>query len=174
MSYYQLEKYLAAQTTLAYSMDTTQDLLYFPAVSFCPGFKKDKVRELVWPILHSIDSNKSYEDTFPDTAEGMRQLWDEMTYSVDEIIVDFDADYQFVNTSNNDSFVNGYVPADLLGKGKVGCLSLEQHDTFSGRCYTVNTWCQVRTKIRQKNRENKNNHGSKTCSKLMIENKVCC
>ncbi len=154
MTYYQLGKYLAAQATLAYRVDTSQDFLDFPSISFCPGFKKDKVRELAWPTLYLdpqfTHSNDTREDTFPTTAEEMRKVWDEMTFGPDEIIINFDADYQFSNVSNNETWVNGYVPADLLGKEKVGCLSLKQHDTYSGRCYTFNTWCQVRkTKIRQ-------------------------
>ncbi len=111
MIYNQLGKYVAAQATLAYRVDTSQDLLDFPAVSFCPGYKKDKVRELVWPTLylnpHFTDSNKSYEDTFPTTAEEMHQVWDEMTFGPDEIIIDFDAEYQFANMSNNNPFMNG-------------------------------------------------------------------
>ena len=43
----QVEKYLAGQTTLSKSRRPDEEL-YLQAISFCPGFRRDKVGGLSW------------------------------------------------------------------------------------------------------------------------------
>ncbi len=144
MTYFQLKKYFEGQATVAFSVETWHDRLDFPAVSFCPGFKREKVVELVWPVrfLNSdyYEVNETYEDTFPTTREGMEALWREITYGPDEIVLAIGAQYQGLSFSVVSSV--RYRPEEILGK-RIECLSFDQHHTISGRCYTVTTWCKV-------------------------------
>ncbi len=143
-SYFQMRKYFEGQATVAFSVETWHDELDLPAVSFCPGFKRERVVELVWPVrflnTDRYKVNETYEDTFPTTREGMEALWDEITYGPDEIILTVGAQYQGLTFDETGSVT--YRPEDLLGR-RIGCLSLDRHDTISGRCYTVTTWCKV-------------------------------
>ncbi len=143
MSSFQLRKYIGGQTTLAHSVENWHEKLDFPAISICPGFRRDKVTELVWPSRFNHKemwyTTETFEDTFPTTREGMDALWDELTFGPDEVLLNFVAAYQ---PGFNIVNPNKYTVDDLLGK-KEDCLSLEQHDTLTGKCYTLTTWCQV-------------------------------
>ncbi len=142
MIYAQMNKYFASQSTVAYNIDTTHDILDFPAVSICPGFKVDKVKELVWPI-HVWDLlvfTENYDDTYPTTRAGMEELWDEITYSPSEILNFIGLDYH--EDPKNATWAY-HRPDDLLNK-KIGCVSLDRHDTLTGKCYTITTWCKVK------------------------------
>lgn len=143
MIYFQMQKYINAQTTIASQIDSSNDKLGLPSISLCPGFKKDLVSKLIWPIrmydytLYGI--NDTFEDTFPTTREGADALWDEYTYKPDEIFMSIGATFENIKYGTN-AVADG--PLDLLNK-KDGCVSLSRHDGLLGKCYTINTLCKV-------------------------------
>ncbi len=142
MIYAQMNKYLASQSTVAYNIDTSHDILNFPAVSICPGFKVDRVKKLMWPIRvwEPPVFTKNYSDTYPSTRAGMEELWNEITYSPSEILTWISLDYH--EDPENATWIY-HTPDDLLNK-KIGCVTLDQHDTLTGKCYTITTWCKVK------------------------------
>ncbi len=145
MTSFQLRKYLSGQTTVAHRVEDWHRELPLPAVSFCPGFREEKVRELVWPsrFLHEelFNTSDTFDDTFPAGRAEADALWDELTFKPEEVIVKIGARFQGVEYQS--TIKDFYSAQELLDK-KVGCLMLEQHDTLSGKCYTVTTWCDVK------------------------------
>ncbi len=144
MTYMQTSKYFAAQSTVAHHVDDTQAALDFPSVSVCPGFKTKIAKKLVWPI-HMWEhvpgeEEEDYSDTFPTNKEEMERLWEEITFSPSEILIGIGSDFNENHTVTERIYYN---PDKLLAEGRIGCLSMEQVDTITGRCYTITTWCKA-------------------------------
>ncbi len=67
---FQIKKYASNQNTIARTSEH-HDELYFPAMSFCLGFRRERVLKLPWFLLTG-DVN---DDTFPATKEEADELW---------------------------------------------------------------------------------------------------
>ncbi len=144
MIYYQMSKYIEALTTVAIKADASNDKLGLPSITLCPGYKRDLVSELVWPIrmydYTLYDTNDTFADTFPTTREGADALWNEYTYKAEEIFLSIGATFQNIKYGDGDAMPNK--PLELLNR-EDGCVSLVQHDGLLGKCYTINTLCEV-------------------------------
>ncbi len=98
----------------------------FPAISFCPGFKRDRVIELVWPykwLNRHYNTTGNFSDTFPTTRkvymaedylaqkmkvnhknifrEEMKKVWKYLTYTPEEVFFTFMATFQPGNSRNS-------------------------------------------------------------------------
>ena len=130
----QVRKYLGRQVTLSRSSETFSEL-HLPDVSICPGFKRQKVLQqhqwMRWISRWGLNDNTS----FPRTKEEAEALWDDVTYDVDEIILEVG-----LHKGGTDG-VEIFTAKDLLQRNTSHCISVLEHDTLSGRCYSVRSHC---------------------------------
>ncbi len=129
----QVKKYLNRQVTISRSTENFAEL-HLPDISICPGFKKQKALEHEW-MKSILQWRLLGNESFPKTREDAEVLWKDLTYAADEIF--------------KEVFLNRGTPIDvervsakqlLQGAGD-DCLSLLEHDTLSGKCYTVHFNC---------------------------------
>ncbi len=133
----QIKKYISNQRTIARSSEF-HDELYLPAMSFCLGFHREKVLKLPWMTWFDGED----DDTFPTTKEDAEKLWEDVTLGPEDVEMYVLGpkkevrSYFELNVLNAAKRING-------SRGAEGCLVVEEHDTLTGKCYTVQWKCPV-------------------------------
>ncbi len=133
-SAFQFKKYASNQRTIARSSQIYSEL-HMPAISFCLGYDKEKILQLPWLQL---DGDKQ-DDRFPATKDKAREVWEDVTLDVEEVGVVLTHSNPLSGTNNKHDIV-----AFLRGfKGPNDCFRAEEHNTLSGKCYTLDWRCPV-------------------------------
>ncbi len=132
----QVRKYARGQKTITRSSQTLTEL-DLPGISFCLGFKKEKVLKLPWMLVGEGNTGVGEDDTFPSTAEAAEALWDDITFDLEDIrvtlylIIDSEATLLAENLNK----LIGVTGEDDDGNRTL--LEVQEHNTLSGKCYTL-------------------------------------
>ncbi len=105
--------------------------LWYPPISFCPGFKTHYKATAIW--FHFYDKFDINATVFPETKEALRHLWEETTFRLGEIV-------QSVRLTRNGIAVHSLDPRKRNPKSEE-CIDVKEQSTYSGRCYTLNFPC---------------------------------
>ncbi len=142
ISLQQVRKLTENKVTVARSVEPRSELP-MPAISFCPGFKREAL-EGRWPLSFGDDFDPSQYPDFPRSKEEMMAAWDEAAVRLEDLVIE-------ISFSGADGVAkNKYKPSELLVDGNNGsvheCVHFEQHDTFTGRCFSLVYTCPVPAK----------------------------
>lgn len=130
-AYIMMAKFNSGRLTVTSSVYYRPELAY-PALSVCPGFKKDKIGDYVWPILlgsRNRPSTKAVIESiteFPKNEEEALKHWNDITFNAEDFISDGihlknDRDQTFLTTD------------EMAVKNDV--IWYEKFSTLSGKCY---------------------------------------
>lgn len=129
----QVEKYRKGSTIFV-QKSVRPEVLRFPAVSFCPGFKDERAQVWALPLMyHSRENGLAVEDFPPDRGSSDR-LWREVTYDLGEALGILVLHHGGAGAGENATVVAG---GDLMGRGSEGHVRVREVNTMAGRCYTL-------------------------------------
>ncbi len=139
---FQIGKYASHQTTLARTT-RTHDELHLPAMSFCLGFYRAEFLRHPWMSLKEFQDG----DFFPTTRAEAEELWKNVTLDAEEVGLEL----THVRPQTGDVKTYDVAKAFLKSSGHrpEECLGLEEHDSTSGKCYTLSYGCPVSSDLFQ-------------------------
>ncbi len=133
--YWQMKKYLEGKTTVS-KTSYVADHLDMPAMSFCPGFKREALKKYPWLYWeHVLYKPFPGNLSFPQDRAEAQALWDSVTYGLDEILVS--------GSVLGNSYQVWYDANDIVKNNATRCLNIHEHDTLSGRCFTFHSTCRM-------------------------------
>ncbi len=113
----QVAKYVRGDTTIAYRTEDPE-VLPFPVVSFCPGFKPDAADNFL-------------EFVSADNDEETEAAWDKLTFSLEDLVK-----HVALLTPS------GMLPHKVVPPASsTECLKIQKLDTYSGKCYSIVVTC---------------------------------
>ncbi len=144
-----LQKHLSHQVTIAKSVEHRPNLV-LPAVSICPGLKRDLLLQLGWPTIYAIPNPdwEEYDKTFPKSKDEAVEIFNNLTFDVNDILLKVHRKKDIGMQVDNDTetvFDLAYFKYDvqaLMSADNKECLSIEQHHTVTGKCFTLTSTCQ--------------------------------
>ncbi len=113
----QVAKYIKGDTTIAYGTEEPE-VLPFPVVSFCPGFKPDAADNFL-------------EFVSADNEEATEAAWDKLTFSLEDLV-------QHVALLTPYGMQEHKVEPPASSSE---CLKIQKLDTYSGKCYSIIATC---------------------------------
>ncbi len=142
----QLRKYLSKQTTIVHTTKV-HDMLALPGASFCPGFKKVDDEELVWPTWSFSEislafmaesasgQHNNYSEHFTPIENGSK-IWERLTFALEEVLL-------HVVHREDLTLVEKYSPVEILREDSDKCLHFKEHNTLTGKCFTLLSSCYL-------------------------------
>lgn len=131
----QFSKYFNKETTTVVKFQRNS-ALSFPAISFCPGFKRDFVIDQGWQLIQwnpvDGDEKQMMREMFPKSKRELEEYWKNATFEFDEIVQKFGAQTEVGNY--NSFFLHKKDLKDHMDKYN---LELKVTNGISGKCFTI-------------------------------------
>ncbi len=152
----QFVKYMEGHTTYVEKREQHGGVIRYPHFSFCPGFKVEEEGSSLWAPrtvtsvsgLYSVQDDDSAAKNKNSAAknktvyyseETILAIWEASTFSLEEVMT------TALIQKSDFSLNQAYVPSK--GGEQPDCLSVTQHDTMLGRCYTLSVPCSARQEV---------------------------
>ncbi len=132
---FQVKKFLSGKTTMSKTSHIPKQL-FFPHVSFCPGFKKEEMAKYPWMLWENLGHTPfTGKAEFPQDSEEAENMWNDVTFKLEEIVSSV--------TWWNESRQTWHSSTSVLENNSINCLNIQEFNTLSGKCYSFLSPCSV-------------------------------